>query len=185
MIAAVLLLALPDHPIRDWVVRVAAVVIGGASCYLLATAFDKGSQVVAFPTEPVGQVMTVLAVVIALYIIAMGAKYRKPVPIVLALVQAGLLLWFELVYAPGMHAEHNLFVDEFSIVMALIIGIIGSAICVYAIPYMRTYHGQHPEIPDHRRAFFFVLFVFLSAMFGIVFSNNLAWLFFFWEVTTL
>lgn len=185
LIAAVLVFALPNHPVRDWLVRIAAVVIAGASVYLLATAFDKGTQMIAFPTEPVGQVMTGLAVVIALFIVAMGVKYRKPIPIVLALVQTGLLLWFELVYAPGMHAEHNLFVDEFSIVMALIIGIIGSVICVYALPYMRTFHDQHPEVADHRRAFFFVLFVFLSAMFGIVFSNNLAWLFFFWEVTTL
>jgi ech hydrogenase subunit A len=29
------------------------------------------------------------------------------------------------------------------------------------------------------------MFLFLSAMFGLVTSNNLAWLFFFWEVTTL
>ena len=32
--------------------------------------------------------------------------------------------------------------------------------------------------------FFFILFAFLSAMFGIVFSNNLAWFLVFWEVTT-
>ena len=30
----------------------------------------------------------------------------------------------------------------------------------------------------------FVLFAFLSAMFGIVFANNLAWFLVFWEVTT-
>jgi len=29
------------------------------------------------------------------------------------------------------------------------------------------------------------MYLFLSAMFGIIFSNNLLWLFFFWEVTTL
>jgi ech hydrogenase subunit A len=29
------------------------------------------------------------------------------------------------------------------------------------------------------------LFLFLAAMYGIVFSNNLVWLFFFWEITTL
>ncbi len=185
LIAAVLLYVLPNHPVRDWLVRLAAVAIAGASLYLLATAFNKGTQLVVFPTEPAGLVMTGLAVLIALFILAMGVKYRKPVAIALALVQTALLLWFEFVYAPGMHAEHNLFVDEFSIVMALIIGVIGSAICVYAVPYMRTFQAQHAEVPDRRRMFFFVLFVFLSAMFGIVFSNNLSWLFFFWEVTTL
>ena len=33
--------------------------------------------------------------------------------------------------------------------------------------------------------FFFTLFVFLAAMFGLVFSNNLIWVFFFWEITTI
>ena len=185
LIAAVVVYALPNHPVRDWLVRLSAVVIAGASVYLLATAFDKGTQLVAFPTEPLGLAMTGLSVLMALFILALGVRYRKPIAVALVLVQTALLLWFELGYAPGMHAEHNLFVDEFSIVMALIIGVIGSAICVYAVPYMRTFQAQHTEVPDRRRMFFFVLFVFLSAMFGIVFSNNLAWLLFFWEVTTL
>ena len=43
LIAAVLLYMLPDHPVRDWLVRIAAVVIAGASVYLLATAFNKAS----------------------------------------------------------------------------------------------------------------------------------------------
>ncbi|MEN6341524.1 MAG: proton-conducting transporter membrane subunit [Methanospirillum sp.] len=184
LIAAVLLYVLPDHPVRDWLVRIAAVVIAGASVYLLATAFNKGTQLVAFPTEPLGYILEGIGLLVGVVILALAVKYRKPVAIVLALVQIGLLLWFTAVYSPAMHAEHNLFVDEFSIVMALIIGIIGSAICAYAVPYMRTFHAQHPEVPDRRRMFFFILFAFLSAMFGIVFSNNLGWFLAFWEVTT-
>lgn len=184
LIAAVLLYALPDHPVRDWLVRIAALVIAGASIYLLATAYNKGTQLIVFPTEPAGLLLEGLGLAIAFAILVLAIKYRNPVAVALVLIQAALTLWFTVVYAPGMHAEHNLFVDEFSIVMALIIGIIGSAICVYAVPYMRTFHVQHPEIQDRRRMFFFVLFAFLSAMFGIVFSNNLAWFLVFWEVTT-
>ena len=69
--------------------------------------------------------------------------------------------------------------------MALIIGIIGSLICVYAVGYMETYHHHHTEIRDRRNLFFGILFIFLSAMFGLVFSNNLLWVFFFWEITTI
>ena len=51
---------------------------------------------------------------------------------------------------------------------------------------MRDYHASTPEeVQDRRPIFFFVIFVFLSAMFGIVVPNNLAWMSFFWEVTTL
>jgi len=57
--------------------------------------------------------------------------------------------------------------------MALIIGIIGSLIAVYAVRYMETYHHHHPEVRDRQKMFFFVIFAFLAAMFGLVFSNNL------------
>ena len=80
---------------------------------------------------------------------------------------------------------NNLFVDQFSIIMALIIGIIGSLIAVYSVSYMETYHHHHPEVRDRQRTFFFVIFIFLAAMFGLVFSNNLMWVFFFWEITTI
>jgi ech hydrogenase subunit A len=50
---------------------------------------------------------------------------------------------------------------------------------------MKFFHEHHKEMPDRRPWFFFVLFLFLSAMFGLVFSNNLLWVYFFWEITTL
>ena len=75
--------------------------------------------------------------------------------------------------------------NRLSVVMSLIIGVIGGAICVYAISYMRDFHGHHADVKDRRRSFFFLLFVFLGAMHGVVFSNSLSWLHLFWEVTTL
>jgi len=79
----------------------------------------------------------------------------------------------------------NLFIDQLSLIMALIVGIVGSLICIYSLGYMSTYHEQHSAVPDRRRTFFFLFFVFLSAMFGLVFSDYLPWVFFFWEITTL
>ncbi len=185
LLTAILCLALPEHPVRRWVIRASAVLIGGGSVYLLATAYNKGSQLIEIPHEPAGTVMLVIGLAITGLILYLGAKYRQPVAVALVLVQTAVLLYFELGYAPALAMENNLFVDEFSIIMALIIGVIGSVICVYAISYMRGYHEHHPEVEDRRRYFFFVMFVFLSAMFGIVFSNNLLWFSFFWEVTTL
>jgi ech hydrogenase subunit A len=88
-------------------------------------------------------------------------------------------------YATSVEVSSNLFIDEFSNIMALIIGIIGSLICVYSLGYMKFFHKHHPEIKDRQNLFFFIMFVFLAAMFGLVFSNNLIWVYFFWEVTTL
>src|SRR4030042_6771303 len=50
---------------------------------------------------------------------------------------------------------------------------------------MKDFHAHHKELPDRRNIFFFIMFAFLSAMFGLVFSNNLLWVYFFWEITTL
>ena len=70
--------------------------------------------------------------------------------------------------------------------MTFIIGVIGSGICVYALGYMSD-HNKHlrPAQKDHSNRFFALMFLFLSAMFMIVFSNNMIWMFTGWEVTTL
>ena len=81
--------------------------------------------------------------------------------------------------------EHALYIDNFSVIMTLIIGIIGSLICVYSVSYMKDYHHHHTGMKDRQRSFFFIMFLFLSAMFGVVFANNLVWLFLCWEITTL
>ena len=70
--------------------------------------------------------------------------------------------------------------------LALINGVVGGGICLYALGYMREYHEvAHREVADRRPFFFALLFVFMGAMFGIIFANNLLWLFLFWEITTL
>ncbi len=185
LLTAILCLALPEHPIRRWVIRVSGVLIGAGAVYLLVTSYNKGTQLFDVPHEPADMVMQIIIFAIALFILYLAVKARKPIAVALILVQTAIVLVFELQYAPALAVESNLFVDEFSIIMAMIIGVIGSLICVYSISYMRGFHEHHPEIEDRRRFFFFVMFVFLSAMFGIVFSNNLLWFFLFWEVTTL
>ena len=70
--------------------------------------------------------------------------------------------------------------------MALINGVVGGGICLYALGYMREYHEvAHREVADRRPLFFALLFIFMGAMFGLIFANNLLWLFLFWEITTL
>ena len=79
----------------------------------------------------------------------------------------------------------HLYTDNLSLIMAVIIGIVGGLIAIFAVPYMREFHQKHLEVKDRRPFFFGVIFLFLGAMFGIVFSDHLLWLYFFWEVTTL
>jgi ech hydrogenase subunit A len=115
-----------------------------------------------------------------------------------------LVLVLEFGVAHEVEIDHDLYIDQFSVIMALIIGVIGSGICIYALGYMQDFqhHANHqrPQIPgsgtqsvqpktalpkDRRHIFFSLMFLFLSAMFVIVFANNLTWLLCGWEVTTV
>ena len=186
LISAFFLLIARKDTERDWIVRLSALVTGVVSIWLLVLTYDKGIQLVtAVPQEPFGLIMFGLAMLIAVYILYLGITHKKWLVVGLIIVQSLLVLWYELVYAHGVHVEANLFIDEFSNIMALIIGIIGGLICVYSLGYMKFFHEHHPEMPDRRPLFFGLLFLFLSAMFGLVFANNLIWVFFFWEITTL
>jgi ech hydrogenase subunit A len=180
-----LMLANPKNGIRNGIVQIAAVAIGAASLYVGILYFDKNSVYFAFPAEPTSQLMFLIELGLAALIIYLGVKYRKTLATVLILVQSAMLIFFERTFAGEMHPVQNLFIDQFSIIMSLIIGIIGSLIIVYALGYMDTYHHHHPEIKDRKGTFFFVMFIFISGMFGLVLSNNLLWVFFFWEITTI
>ena len=117
-----------------------------------------------------------------LYVIYVGLRARRPLIVALMLAQAGLMLWLELAHGSSLETAQPFFVDKFSIIMALINGVVGGGICLYALGYMREYHEvAHREVADRRPLFFALLFIFMGAMFGIIFVNNLVWLFLFWE----
>jgi len=128
--------------------------------------------------------MFALKIIIALYIVYAGIKNKSYLVSVFSAVQAGVIIWFEF-NGHGVHSNETVFIDKLSLIMIAIIGIIGSLICVYAIEYMKDYHRHHPEYADRRPMFFTVLLVFLSAMFGLVISNDLMFMLLFWEITTV
>ena len=183
LLAAALMLLFNNDTIRGIIVRLSALVIAGAAIYLLITHFSGEASYYQFENPMFEKIMMGIEAALALFIFYLGFKHKKYLASLLVVIQAPLMLWFELTHHE-LVAEHNLFVDKFSIIMALIIGIIGSLICIYALGYMKDFHHHHHEFKDNRDMFFFIMFVFLSAMFGIVFANNLIWMYFFWEITT-
>lgn len=184
--AAALLLFVKSDALRSTVIKISAFVICAGSVALLATNFSRSIQYFRAQSYLVDKSMFYIEVVLAIYIFYAGLKYKRPLTSVLIFVQMVLMVSFEIFFRQNLVIANNLFVDKLSIVMTLVIGVIGSLVSVYAIGYMRDFHkSYHKEIKDNRNFFFFVVFVFLSSMFGIVFSNNIIWLYFFWELTTL
>ncbi len=130
----------------------------------------------------------ILAVEIAIgaYLIYVGVRARHLPIVLLVLAQMSVMVWFEITAGAHLVVTTNLFVDKLAVIMALINGLVGGGICIYALGYMREFHEvAHPEVRDRRPLFFSLLFVFMGAMFGLVFANNLIWLFLCWEITTL
>jgi ech hydrogenase subunit A len=87
----------------------------------------------------------------------------------------------------GKAVEGNLHVriDTFAAVMYLIVGVVGILICIYASGYMKDYHHHHTDVADRSNYFLALMFVFLGAMFGLISSDNLGWIYFFWEITSV
>ena len=186
LIVAIALLIFKTDAVRDVIVKVSAAVIAAGSIVLAVQNFAEGGQMYDFESETVGTVMMVIEVILAVIIFVLGCKHKKYLVPVLACIQTPLMVWFELSHGHEIEVAHNMYLDRLSIVMALVIGIVGSLICVYACGYMKDFQHHQPEgAKDRRPWFFFLMFLFLSAMFGIVTCNNLVWMFFFWEITTL
>jgi ech hydrogenase subunit A len=182
LIGLVLLFTRSDVWRRIIVVSGVVAVIAGS----IAMALPNLSPSVArlpLPPENVSNAILALEAAITLYLLWVTVKARLWLVGLMALAQAVLL---KLAHEKHVTETQYLFVDQFSVIMALIIGIVGGLICLYALSYMREFHEKHhPEMADGRCRFFAILFIFLGAMFGLVFSNNLFWIYFFWEVTTL
>jgi ech hydrogenase subunit A len=185
LITAVFMLIVRKNAERDWIVRLSALGIGATLVYLLITAFDKGSLYYTFGSESIGLAMFAIEMLVAVFILYMGIRYGNYLVVGLIVLQSLAMIGFETLYSKGIDVRYNLFIDQLSLIMALIIGIIGTLICIYALGYMKDFHEHNAGVSDRRSWFFCILFVFISAMFGLVFSNNIVWVYFFWEITTL
>jgi len=186
LLVAAVLLVVRSSQIRNAIVIGSAVLIGGASVWLAAANLGTQPVFFEFSSPVVDGICTALGVAIAVVILAYSFKYKNLWAGLLALVQMVLALVLELKFAHGLHVEHGLYFDSLSLLMAFIIGVIGSGICVYALGYMEDFQHHEPEgAKDRRPLFFALMFAFLSAMYVIVFADNMLWMFTGWEVTTL
>ena len=184
-IAGLALIVPLGNALRKIIGVAATVVLSMVPVYLLFTYIDSGPVYFHVESHVVNTLMFAVEILIAAFIVYISLKAKRYLPVVLVVIQSIIMIAFEIKSGGSMEIEHSLFVDKFSIIMALIVGIIGSAICLYAIGYIPEYHEHHKEIKERRKYFAFLIYLFLSAMFGIVFSNNLMWIFFFWEITTI
>jgi len=186
LIVAALLFVVRQDAARNVIVYAGAGVIALASIAVALLNLGAPMTLIPFQSHAIDLICLGVSCVIAAIILAFAFKYRNVAAAVLAVVQILLALVFEFVFAPQVEVIYGLYLDSLSLLMALIIGVVGTGICVYALGYMKDFQAHEPSgSKDRRPTFFAIMFVFLSAMYVIVFSNNMVWMFTGWEVTTV
>jgi ech hydrogenase subunit A len=178
-LAGILCYALNSRVARRLIVALTAVILIGSSILLY-----QGGGFEYEPAPVFENVILILDLALLVYFLYAGLKYSNWLVIGLAALQLVPVAYFEFGLG-GMAVEPIIVVNELSIMMSLIISIVGSLIVVYALSYMDE-HERHLHIEKSKQPrFFFFMLLLLGAMHGLVFSNSLYWVYFFWEVTTL
>lgn len=186
LLPAALVLLFKSPSIQKWIVLSASAFICAGALGLAFTFAQQQPRYFGVESRMVREMITAGDILLAL--VFLYACRRLPLKLywipLLVVVQYGSVIWYDL---KGWIPEgaHYLFVDNLSVIMALIIGVVGPLIAIYTIGYMQRYHEAHPEIPDRRNEFLSAVFLFFFGMYGIIFSNSINWIYFFWEVTTL
>jgi NADH:ubiquinone oxidoreductase subunit 5 (chain L)/Multisubunit Na+/H+ antiporter, MnhA subunit len=180
LIGALLACGVNHYAFRNAVVWVVGAILAGTSLIL----FNLGPG----QYQPAGYWNSIVEIAdfgLMIFIMYIGIQRRHTLIMILTLVQMAVLIYYE--FFMGIHATVNpVFVlDHFAVLMSLIINIIGSLICIYGVRYIAEHEEQHPVGKTRQPRFMFWLMAFIGAMNGLVFSNDLFWLFFFWELTTL
>lgn len=185
LLTAVLLLFLKTDTARDFIVKVSSAAIAVGSVILAVHYLNLGDAYFKISSAFLSNIMMAAEIILSALVILLGFRYKKYLASLLAAVQTASMIWFEFSFGHHIPAENTLYIDRLSIIMSLIIGIVGTLICVYSLSYMKDFAGHSTTGKDRRPFFFFLMFVFISAMFGIVTLNNMVWMYFFWEITSL
>ena len=170
---------------RSAVVYVGAGGVMALAGALLAQWLLSGGVVMSFyeETELVDHLMLAGELVLMALIVFLSFKFRKYPVALLSVAQTAVLIWTETAFPvdPASHMK----VDGLSMLLTVIAAFVGGFICIYAVGYMKAYHHHHTEYKDRTGFFLSMLFLFLGAMFGLVLSGNLVWMYFFWEITSV
>jgi len=118
-------------------------------------------------------------------ILYLGFRHRSWIIKALAFFQIFALAYFEFFLVKDHASSTTFFCDHLSLLMILIICLVGVLICFQAIPYMQNHEDHLQPKTSKRHRFFGVMMLFLGAMNGLVFSNDMRFFYFFFELTTL
>ncbi len=178
MIGAVVVLVGRSVPVIKVTVAAVTVVLALSSVGLLLVLASRSFAPLAIEAQalyPLSPVLIVADLALTALFIIIGWRLRSM--IIAAAAAFNLALTVLLGAWTGFsESDPAMLIDNLALIMALITSLVGSVIAIYSFRYARG--------PQTTR-FFAVTLLFLGGMNAAVFSNDLLWLFLFWDVTTL
>ena len=185
LLSAILISICKKEKIRSLIIYVSVFLILACTAAIIAMWLvdDQATWNLYTRTSALDHLMQTVEIALMLFIIYQCFIHRKKWIALFSIAQTALMLWVEQTI-PLVESTHTQ-VDALALLMCVICAVVGGLIAVYASGYMKSYHQHHREYTDRSSLFLSMLFVFMSAMFGLVLSSNLIWIYFFWEITSV
>jgi NADH:ubiquinone oxidoreductase subunit 5 (chain L)/Multisubunit Na+/H+ antiporter, MnhA subunit len=186
-LSAVICQTVVNKTARTVVVAVTSTILAVTAIKLTALLAASGGKLVITAESlhfDLGWIIQLLDFALLIYVIYIGFSLKKPLVSLLALLQLIPVALFE-IFGSITEPEKVFVIDYLSLIMVLLISIIGPIIVIFALGYMSEHERHQHLVKTRQPRFFMIMFVFLGAMNALVMTNNLLWMYFFWEVTTL
>lgn len=191
-LSAALCLILKNQKVRIAVVSISTLLLFAVAGGFIALMINSPEGKLVFQMdehvlETIGWVIKGLDFLLFCYIGYIGIKHKKAIVLVLSVLQFIPWALFEIfgVFGKVFEPEEAFVIDHLSLIMIMLVSIIGPIVTFFGLGYMKEHeHHLHLKVSRQPR-FFMILFIFLGAMNALVMTDNLSWMYFFWEVTTL
>ena len=161
LVAALIIFLIRNDNVRNMVVRISAVGTAAITVTVTYLHFNNGLTFTYPHEETIDLILAVVEVLVAIFIITVGIKNKKYLVSVFSFVQTVLILFFEFTQKEGIEVKTAIVLDKLAIIMVLIVGLVGSLICLYAVGYMKDYHQHHNEFKEREFLFCSSFFVFV------------------------
>ncbi|WP_018962517.1 NADH-quinone oxidoreductase subunit L [Coprothermobacter platensis] len=183
-ISAVIVYFLKNERMRNIVIIATALVVMASSVVIAVYGYNT------FAGHPLGNInldrwIAIGDLLLSLYILYISVSLKNAMLILLTLLQLIPMFVFENFSGANLDVLHPIYADHLSVIMNLIVSFVGTLIWIYAISYMREDEEHKGIRPSRQNRFFFILLLFIGAMNALIFSNDLIWVYFFWEITTI
>ena len=165
-LSAALCYILKNEKARVGIVLVTAVALFAVAGGFVKAVFNAGEALTIGldHNSPIdlGLIIKLLDLALFAYIFYIGIKLKKPLVMVLVLLQVIPTFIFEN-FGGVKEPETAFVVDRLSLIMVMLVSIIGPIITVFAIGYMKEHEHHHELRSPDNQDFSMIMFIFLGS----------------------